>query len=246
MGKVDVLYHKISRLARVCQRPPLQIPYYNATICVSYFVFAMHISWLGTTAMKLQTKPLNDDIIIVIDPYKPDAGVFPRSLTPNVALYTRGLDNTITISGDPFTLTTAGECDIKGVLITTVASSTPGHILLRIDTEQMSFGHLGLAKQPLTDKELEVIGGVDILCVPVGGNGLNCFDTEAAVKAVNAIEPRIVIPMAYRSDNDPKADGVELFLKEMGKPGMKTEPKIILKKKDLPQEETTVIVLDKE
>ncbi len=40
----------------------------------------MHISWLGGTTLKIQAKPLADDVVILLDPYKPEAGdmlVFP-------------------------------------------------------------------------------------------------------------------------------------------------------------------------
>lgn len=205
----------------------------------------MHISWLGSTSIKIQAKPFDEDITIVIDPYKPNDGVFPRSLTPHIALYTRGEDGSVTLSGNPFILSTPGECETKGVLMTAISGKNGVSTLIRIDAEQLSLAHLGRTKEPLTEEQLEVLGDVDILCIPVGG-GEDCYDAETAVKMVNAIEPRIVIPIAFRSDNDPKADPVETFLKEMGLPRGPEEKKVIIKKKDLPQEETKVVVLAKE
>lgn len=204
----------------------------------------MHISWLGNTAIKVQAKPADQDVVVVVDTYKPTAGNFPRNLTANIALYTRGEENTITISGDPFVLSIPGECENKGVLITATQGESPDHIMFRIDAEDISVGHLGMASKQLPDKQLSVLSGIDVLIVPVGGK--NCFDAEAAAKAVNSIEPRIVIPMAYKCDNDTKADPVENFLKEMGSPNVNPEKKVILKKKDLPQDETQIIVLAKE
>lgn len=204
----------------------------------------MHFSWLGRTAVKLQTKPADQDVVITIDPYKPTTGVFPRSLTPDIALYTRGEEGSVTLSGSPFILATPGECETKGVLITAVQGPLPGSTLLRIDAEDMSIGHLGLIKQPLTDDQLEVLADVDVLFVPIGGT--TSYDAEEAVKAINAIEPRIVIPMAFASDNDPEAAEAGGFLKEMGVSNGAPEKKVIIKQKDLPQEETRVIVLAKE
>ncbi|MEK7083888.1 MAG: MBL fold metallo-hydrolase [Patescibacteria group bacterium] len=204
----------------------------------------MHISWLGTTAVKIQTKPLDADVTIVIDPYRPAQGEFPRSLAPDIALFTRGMDGAITLSGNPFVLSTAGECETKGVLITCVEGESEGCILARLDAENLSIAHLGLIKKELTEKHLDVVGGVDILLVPVGGS--EGYDAESAMKAVNAIEPRIVIPIACKSENDPSYDPVSAFLKEMGAASERPEKKIIIKKKDLPQEETKVMVLEKE
>lgn len=206
----------------------------------------MHISWLGSTAIRLQTKSGDADLTIIIDPYKPEAGNFPRSLTPQIALFTRGLEGAITLSGNPFTLATAGEIDSKGVLVTAVQGNAVNSALLRLDLENMSVGHLGLITEPLVNGQLEALSGVDILCVPIGGKTVGAYDAETAVKIVNAIEPRVVIPMAYRSENEPKADDIAPFLKAMGASGVKPEPKVILKQKDLPTEETRVIVLEKE
>lgn len=205
----------------------------------------MHISWLGGTAIKLQIKPANEDVVVIIDPYRPEEGNFPRSLSPNVAIFTRGQDDSITLSGEPFILDTPGECDIKGVLITSVTGSQPNETMIRIDAENLSVAHLGLANKPLTQEQREVLSDVDILFIPIGG--INGYDVEAAVKAVNDLEPRIIIPIAHRSENDPKAAEAAQFCKEMGIPITKEpETKVIIKKKDLPTEDTTVIVLAKE
>ena len=204
--------------------------------------FFMHISWLGGTAVRLQTKNADEDVVIIIDAYKPESGSFPRSLTPDIAILTRGEEGTV-LAGDPFILATPGECDLKGVLMSAVAAGETGTVA-RLDAEGLSIGHLGLTNQPLNDRQREVLGDVDVLFVPVGGG--DGYDATAAVKAVNAIEPRIVIPIAFQSDVDPKANPVSAFLKEMGAATTEPEAKVIIKKKDLPTEETRVVVLAKE
>ncbi len=204
----------------------------------------MHISWLGQTAIKIQVKPFDKDVTVIIDPYKPDKGSFPRSLAPDIGLYTRGQKDSITLSGNPFILDTPGECETKGVLITAVQGEKASDVKIRVDAEQLSVGHLGFANKQLTEEELEVLADVDILLVPIGGK--NCYDAEAATKAVSSIEPKIIIPIAYKSDNDPEANPVGDFLKEMGVPAQTPEKKFIIKKKNLPTEETQVVVLEKE
>jgi len=204
----------------------------------------MHISWLGTTAVKLQAKPFDSDVTILIDPYKPAKGTFPRSLSGDIVLYTRGSKNSITISGNPPILETTGEVEIKGVLITATRGDKEGHTLLRIDAENMSIGHVGLQEEELTDNHLDMLSGVDILFLPVGD--MQCFGARSAVKAIQAIEPRIVVPIAYQSDNDPEAKGLDGFLKEIGIAPEQEDKKVIIKKKDLPQEDMQVIVVSKE
>lgn len=204
----------------------------------------MHISWLGSSTIKIQARPVADDVVILLDPYKPEAGDAPRSLTADIVLGTHGEKDMITLSGNPFLLTSPGECEVKGVLITSGQSQTPGETVVRFDTEQLSVGFLGMAKKTLSDVELEVVSGVDVLFVPVGG--ADCYDAETAVKVVNEIEPRIIIPIAFHSDNTPKAADVGMFLKAIGLPAEAPQTKVIIKKKDLPIEEMKVIVLEKE
>jgi len=204
----------------------------------------MHITWMGNTAIKLQAKPNNDDVFIVIDPYKTDTGTFVRSATAHLALYTRGAEESITISGEPFVLETAGEIESKDILVNAVAGDEPGKQVLRIDCEQISLGHLCLIKKPLNESQVSALSGVDVLFVPVGC--ADTYDPEEAVKAINELEPRIVIPMAYQSDVSPKSLPVNNFLREMGAANIEPEKKVIIRKKDLPQEDTKVIVLVKE
>lgn len=205
----------------------------------------MHISWLGNTAVRIQVKPFDKDVDIVVDAYRPKTGEFPRNLSTDIGLFTRGAENSITLSGNPFILDTPGECETKGVLITAVQGHEDGQIMFRLDVEHLGLAHLGLADKQLTDQQLETLGDVDILLVPVGGK--NCYDAETAAKAVNAIEPRVVIPIAYKSDNNPDMESVEKFLKEMGVAGkIQAEKKTIIKNKSLPTEETQVILLSKE
>ncbi len=203
----------------------------------------MHISWLGGTTIKIQAKPFDEEMGIVIDPYRPDHGSFPRSLTPHMALFSRGEAGSIPLSGNPFILATPGECETKGILMTAAPGENNEKIYLRLDAEGMSVGHLGLTNRPPNDAQLEILSDIDILLLPVGGGG--AYEADTAVKVLSAIEPRIVIPIAYQSDNDPQADRVDAFLKAFGG-SPRLEKKLIVKKKDLPTEETIVVVLSKE
>lgn len=52
----------------------------------------------------------------------------------------------------------------------------------------------------ITEEQLEELGAVDILFVPVGGNGYT-LDAIGALSVIKKIEPKIVIPTHY---DDPK------------------------------------------
>lgn len=203
----------------------------------------MHIHWLGNTFVKLQMKPADTDVTVLIDPYTQSVGAQPRSLLADIVIGTHGDKDMITIQGTPFSLMTPGECETHGVLIAAAQGNTAEELMVRIDAEGISVGHLGAANKQLTDAQLEVLSGVDVLLVPVGGG--NTFDAQSAMKAINSIEPRIVIPMAFHADTDPDAAPITGFLKEFGS-APEPEKKTIIKKSTLPQEDTQLILLEKE
>lgn len=206
----------------------------------------MHLSWLGQTCVKLQTKFQDEDVAVLIDAYKPDkappAGGFPRNFSPTIALFSNSETNAATVGQNAFVLSTLGEVELKEVMVTTwPAEST---IIFKINAEGMAVVHLGrLTKKPNVE-DLEKIGHVDILLVPVG-DGQNYLNAEDAAAIVTTLEPRMVVPIAYHCDTDPTAKPVTEFIKEMGLKPDVTDKKIIVKKKDLPQEETKLMILEK-
>ena len=204
----------------------------------------MHISWLGNTGFKIQVKPFDKDVTILVDPYKHKKGTSPRNLSADVALFTRGEEDAITLTGNPFILSTSGECETKNVLMTSMQGHDQGEFVVRLDAEGMSIGHLGLMKKQPTNNHIGLLSGVDILCVPMGGK--DCLTPEQAAQAVSSIEPRVVIPMVSKSDVDPDAAELSSFIKHIGLPAPDPEKKVILKHKNLPQEEMQLVILTKE
>lgn len=204
----------------------------------------MHINWLGQTCVKLQTKNLKDeDIVMIIDPYKPEKGDFPRNFSPDVVLYSKTAKDSVTISDSAFVIETLGEYEVKDNMIYAIAANEQ-EMIFKISAEGMNIVHLGNIKEKISEHIIEKLGTPDILFLPVG-NGEKSLDPKKAREAVSILEPRIIIPIAYQCDTDPKAMPVENFLKEIGLKPEVTEKKIIIKKKDLPQEDTKIFVLEK-
>jgi len=205
----------------------------------------MHINWLGQTCVKLQIKNLkNEDAVIIIDPYKPTSGDFPRSFSPDVGLFSHGLDKAATLSQDPLVLDSFGEVEKKDAMIYALPGDDQSQVF-KIIAEGMIVAHLGnIAKKPNAET-LGKLNGADVLLIPVGGNDKDGLSPKTATEVATAIEPRIIIPIAHKCDTDPKALPVADFIKEIGLKPEATEKKIILKKKDLPAEETQLIILEK-
>lgn len=202
----------------------------------------MHISWLGQTCVRLQTKNQDEEVVVLIDAYKPNNGDFPRSFTPQIALYSRGEEGAATMSQDPFIISTFGECEIKGVMCYSLP--VEGGQIFKINAENLNVVHLGRMNKKIDDNTLEKLGTPDVLMIAVG-DSKEYLSPDDAAELISAIEPRIVIPMGYQCDTDPKVGTLNDFIKASGlKPEM-TDKKLILKKKDLPSGETKLMVLEK-
>src|SRR3989344_739429 len=96
----------------------------------------------------------------------------------------------------------------------------------------------------MTDVEMQELEktNIDVLLLPVGGGtGLT---TKAALSLVSSIEPRIVIPIHFKLPGVTEAlDSVDQFAKEMGIDPAKREQKVILKSKNIPQDELATLLL---
>lgn len=220
----------------------------------------MHISWYGQSCFKLQTK----DATIIIDPF--DRGMVglepPRSKADVVVFTHKHADHaspeafqaghaSAEHKGAAFTIAGPGEYEVRGVHFYGFAvphDDKDGKMLgfssaFLIEVEDMKLLHLGdLGAKNLTNEQIEELGDVDILLVPVGGT--YTLDAEDAEKLVRQIEPKVVVPMHYAVPKlKLKLDGVEKFLREMGAGKKEPLPKYVVKKKDLAQDGTEVVVL---
>jgi len=112
--------------------------------------------------------------------------------------------------------------------------------------------HFGFLKKEPNNEKLEIIGEPDIVFAPVGGLPAGkqdlkdeLFDAEAAMKLINKMEPKIAIPMLYDiKELKTKRAPLSLFLKESEAKDAPV-PKLIIKKKDLIEEETKIVILEK-
>jgi len=84
----------------------------------------------------------------------------------------------------------------------------------------------------------EEIGKADILFVPIGGGSV--LEPAAAQKFISQIEPAIAVPMHYAEGGK---GGLKEFLAEMGQKEAKPVEKLSLKKKDIAENGTRVVVL---
>jgi L-ascorbate metabolism protein UlaG (beta-lactamase superfamily) len=129
-------------------------------------------------------------------------------------------------------------CSIRGVAVRGYRDpeDTPKEATMyRFDTEDVALVVLGHVKPKLNEDELEALGVVDVLVVPVGGYGYT-LDPKEAIDIVRAIEPKAIVPIHYAEPGVtyevPQAP-LDEFLKELGAQH-EVLPKLKLKAGTLP------------
>jgi L-ascorbate metabolism protein UlaG (beta-lactamase superfamily) len=85
----------------------------------------------------------------------------------------------------------------------------------------------------LTSEQVEEIGDVDVLLLPVGGT--STINAAIAAEVIRQLEPKVVIPMHYKTPAIKRElDSVDVFLKEMGMGQVEPRPKMSVSKSNLP------------
>jgi hypothetical protein len=210
----------------------------------------MVITFLGGEFVKIQF----GDTILAFNPISKDSKLPTAKFGADIVLSSlnhpdmNGLDQVSFGDKKAFAVTGPGEYEVKGVFIKGLASESGYDGEKRINTmytvalEGMNICYLGAVNQTELPKEAdEAIDEVDILFVPIGGQGV--LDPAAAYKLAVSISPKIIIPMHF-GDLGSK-DALKAFLKEAGE-SPKPVNKLTLKKKDLEGKDAEVVVLEKE
>jgi len=109
------------------------------------------------------------------------------------------------------------------------------NIIYKFIMDDISFCHLGDLGHELDDDDVQKIGDVDILFIPVGGTFT--VDAEQAWKVINSIKPKIAIPMHYKIGGlSLPIDSVDPFLEKNIFKTLKVGNEIDIEKEDLPSE----------
>lgn len=197
----------------------------------------MQIQWTGLASFRIQTS----HAVIVTDPFADSVGITMPKLKADILLVSDQTNtlcnNTKRISGDGHTITGPGEYEIKQTFVYGVPVNQT--TLYIIEDDGMSIGFLGALDSGLTDEQLEKLEGVDILLLPVG-----LLSKEQRSILVSQIEPRVIIPYLYKQPGIKQSfEPVETFLKELGVKAVEPQEKYTIKEKDLPQDDTTTVIL---
>lgn len=210
----------------------------------------MQLFWYGLSCFKFLSK----DTTVITDPYGKSSGFIPLKTKANIVTISHNHENhnnLISIKDDPFIIDGPGEYERNGVFVKGISSFHDNkegeelgiNTIYIFEIEKIKICHLGDLGHELSAKQIERIDAVDILLAPVGE--INTLKIEHLMDVISAIGPRIVIPMHFYDKRlKVKLNNVNDFLSEMGQENIKPEPKLAIKHKDLPSEDTKIVLLE--
>ncbi len=209
----------------------------------------MEITWYGLNCFRLTER---GHATIVTDPYDIVWGYPPLKLRGDIVTMSREASSQSylkSVQGVQRAVTGPGEYEIGGVFIIGAAminkrskeADVSRNVAYLFDFDGLSVLHLGNLDYVPSQSAVEKLGAVDIVLVPVGGN--DALDSAQAAEVVSLFEPKIVIPMRYKTprlglDFAP----VDKFLKERGVTAPLAQESLKVSRSNLP-EQTQVVLL---
>ena len=207
------------------------------------------ITWLGHACFRLKSR----DATIITDPYDKSLGL--GSLGQRADIVTVSHDhphhNAIdAVKGEPMVIRGPGEYEVKGVFITGVwsfADAANGkergrNNIFLFQLDDLVVCHLGSLGHTLASQQVEAIGDIDVLLVPIGGH--TSLTTSKATEVISQLEPKIVVPMHYSTGRETiESDPLDKFAKEMGLKEWTPQDKFSAKAAEL-DETTKVVILE--
>lgn len=208
----------------------------------------MELQFYGANCVRLSGKKAN----VVIDDNLAQLGQKSVTKAGDIALFTAPHDEPKT--DVKLAIDSPGEYEVSNVSIKGIAARA--HMdeegkktatIFRLVVEDLRIVALGHVYPELTEEQLEAIGTVDILIIPVGGNGYT-LDPIGALKVIKKIEPKLIIPTHY-ADKALKYEVPQQPLDEAVK-ALAMEPKEAVDKIKLKSSElgelTQLIVLERQ
>ena len=187
----------------------------------------MEISWFGHSCFCLR----DSRVTAITDPFDRSSGYSLPRLQADIVTVSHDHphhNHTQAVKGNFKVIDRPGEYEIKSVFITGIATfpSPPWrdetaargerrNIIFVFEFDGLTICHLGNLAAVPTEPMVEALSNVDVLLVPVGGG--DSMHAAQAAETVSLIEPRLVIPMHYKTPaTSVELDGVDKFLKAMG------------------------------
>lgn len=171
----------------------------------------MVIRWLGHASFLIIS---SNGTKIITDPYEPGAfggsiGHKPIEIAPDIVTvshhhadhgYVEGLPNHFTVISKPGTVTIKG-VEFRGIAAyhdTSQGAQRGANLIVVMNVDGVRVCHLGDLGHELPPHQIEQIGHVDVLLIPIGGTFT--IDASQAHRVIERINPKIAIPMHYKTN----------------------------------------------
>ena len=213
----------------------------------------MKVKYYGHAAFLITS---NQGKRIITDPYKPGAfGAMSYGRIPDeadVVLVSHDHDDhndSGGLPGNPEVVRSPGKQSVHGIEFNGIATfhdSSSGkergnNIIFTFTLDGITICHLGDLGHVLSQNEVEAIGAVDLLMIPVGG--FYTIDSKEASQVAGQLNPSIIIPMHFKTGKcEFPITPVEEFTKGKANVKVMSSSEISLDKGGLPKE-TEIIVL---
>ena len=211
----------------------------------------MDITWLGDYGFRLRGRSAS----AIIDPPTPDSGyTLPRSVSSEIVLLTHDYpgqnDVAASIQSVRKVVSGPGEYEIAGILIQSVRTYQDAEMgtvhgnntAYLIEIDGVTICHLGAIGHVPTAAQAEELSRCEVLLIPVGGEPT--LTSARAMETISRLEPRIVVPMRYRTvSSTASIEPVDSLLREMGVTETEPQPRLNVTPTNLPLE-TRVVLLD--
>ncbi len=201
----------------------------------------MDIAWLGHSCFRIKSR---QGVVVITDPYSPSLGYSLGKATARIVTVSHqhsGHSYVQGVSGELRLVTGPGEYEISSVLIIGIAtfhddeggSKRGKNTVYLMEIDGVAVCHLGDLGHVLTAEQVEEIGSVDVLLIPVGG--VSTINASKAAEVVRQLEPKVVVPMHYKTPAlKRELQPADRFLKEIGVEEVNSQPKLSFTKSNLP------------
>ena len=209
----------------------------------------MEITWLGHCAVRIQSTQT-----AVADPYGAGVGyAFPATAADIVTIsrdhpHHANVEGVTGAAGELRVLRGPGEYEIGNFYISGMGTprSAPDteeretNTVYTFRCEGLSVCHLGAISQPLAPRQLDELSHTDVLIAPAGGGG--AIAVGRAAQLINQINPRIVVPVRYRTPElvgagaDDDLEPLDRLLGELGAGDAQAQAKLVVSATNLPRE----------
>lgn len=197
----------------------------------------MELQYYGANCIKLTTKKAS----VVIDDTLAELGSKTILKPADVAIMTTF--NKPAPAPSSFTICFPGEYEVAGIAVWGIAARShmdeegqKNAVMYKILVDDIQIAVLGHVHPDLTNEQLEALGMIDVLIVPVGGHGYT-LDPIGALKVIKKIEPKVIIPTHFADaglDYPMPQLSLDAALKELAMEPAETTDKLKLKKDALP------------